>query len=273
MRAVEDLQVAAWGDAERDVVPMNQLVAARYVGGSLIGGFDHQTLAGFVYGFYGHIDGELVHHSHMLAVLPRWRGHDLGFRLKLAQREAVLADGFTNRITWTFDPLQSVNAHLNFTKLGVLSDTYKVNVYGDNSASFLHQNGTDRLFVTWLLDSPRVLDILKAPPQKPEEDQGEIVQLLRISASNSPVKGGPLDDLSRAASVSIEIPLDIDRIENNDSGRAREWREQTRYAFTRALDAGLVVADYRITVTKCGTYILRRGSLEDAAKSVHRRGD
>lgn len=265
MRAVEDLQVAAWGDADRDVVPMNQLVAAGYVGGSLIGAFDNDRMAGFAYGFYGHIDGKIVHHSHMLAVRPEYRGHDLGLRLKLAQREKVMADGLTNRITWTFDPLQSVNAHFNFAKLGVLSDTYKVNVYGDSSASFLHQNGTDRLFVTWLVDSPRVIDILSGGPRKSQEDGGGIVQLVRISTSNSPVPGDPAEDLSRTASASIEIPLDINGIENNDFGLAREWREKTRQAFSRALDAGFVVTDYRVTATKCGTYILKRGSLADTS--------
>ena len=53
------------------------------------------------------------------------------------------------RMTWTFDPLQSANAHFNFRKLGVVSDQYKVDFYGDQSSSFLHRNGTDRLWVTW----------------------------------------------------------------------------------------------------------------------------
>lgn len=268
MRAVEDLQVAAWGDAERDIVPVNQLVAARYVGGSLIGAFDNEKLAGFTYGFYGHIDGEIVHHSHMLAVRPEYRGHDLGFRLKLAQRDAVLSDGLTDRITWTFDPLQSINAHFNFAKLGVLSDTYKVSVYGDNSASFLHQNGTDRLFVMWLIESPRVLSILNGDARKPEEDQDRTIQLLRVSASNSPISDGSAHDVSRAAVASIEIPLDINSIEGNDFALARQWREQTRHAFSEALEAGLVVFSYRVMSAGCGTYMLKRGSLEDVSRSV-----
>ncbi|MFN2412995.1 MAG: GNAT family N-acetyltransferase, partial [Pyrinomonadaceae bacterium] len=124
IRAVEDLQIEAWGDDERDIVPLNQFVAARYVGGSLIGAFDNKKLVGFAYGFYGHLQGRVVHHSHMLAVLPEYRDHNLGFHLKAAQRERVLADHITDRITWTFDPLQSLNAHFNLAKLGVIADTY-----------------------------------------------------------------------------------------------------------------------------------------------------
>jgi len=61
-------------------------------------------------------------------------------------------------MTWTFDPLQSLNAHLDFAKLGVVADAYKINFYGESTSSFLHKigTGTDRLWVTWLLDSERV---------------------------------------------------------------------------------------------------------------------
>ena len=54
-------------------------------------------------------------------------------------------------MTWTFDPLQSVNAHFNFGKLGVVSDQYRINCMASQTSSFLHRNGTDRLWVTWPL--------------------------------------------------------------------------------------------------------------------------
>src|SRR5687768_487156 len=97
--ALGPLQTRVWGDDERDIVPLHQFVAASYVGGSLIGAFDGGELAGFVYGFYGHIGGHIVHHSHMLGVDPDYRRHNLGFRLKAAQRDRVLADRIADRIT------------------------------------------------------------------------------------------------------------------------------------------------------------------------------
>ena len=90
----------------------------------------------------------------MLGILAKYRSNNLGFLLKCAQREAALKLGI-KRITWTFDPLQSRNAHLNFNKLGVIADRYYVDYYGVTS-SFLHRFGTDRLWVTWLLESERV---------------------------------------------------------------------------------------------------------------------
>ena len=65
----------------------------------------------------------------MLAVLDEYRHLDLGAKLKHAQRERALAMG-VHEMTWTFDPLQSRNAHFNFAKLGVVSETYKVDFYG-----------------------------------------------------------------------------------------------------------------------------------------------
>ena len=98
---------------DRDIVPLTEMVAVRDSGGQLIGAFAGDELVGFVYGFVAMEGGRTLHHSHLLAVKPSFRGADVGYRLKLAQRERVLAQGLT-RITWTFDPLQSVNAHLNF---------------------------------------------------------------------------------------------------------------------------------------------------------------
>src|ERR1039458_8913731 len=88
----------------------------------------------------------------MLAVLDAYRHLDLGTRLKQVQRERALAMG-VHEMTWTFDPLQSRNAHFNFAKLGVVSETYKVDFYGPETSSVLHRNGTDRLWVRWPLDS------------------------------------------------------------------------------------------------------------------------
>ena len=266
MRAIEDLQIEAWGDDERDIVPLNQFSAARHVGGSLIGAFEGEKLVGFVYGFYGHLRGRVVHHSHMLAVLPAYRNHNLAFRLKLAQRNKVLTDKLTDRITWTFDPLQSLNAHFNFGKLGVLADIYKVNVYGEAGTSFLHRNGTDRFFVTWLIHSERVEERIagKTFPYKKSEDLPQNSSRL-LASSNTGVPVRPIErlDLSTAEPVLIEIPADINSIEESDFDMARKWREETRRAFSEVLDAGFVVTEYFLKNGQTGIYLLEKNKLDD----------
>ncbi len=231
LRAVEEMQKEVWGIPDLDVVPLTQLIAAKVAGGVLLGAFDRQTLVGFVYGFVAHEDGEVAHHSHMLAVKHAYRNFNLGYKLKLAQREAVLAQGIS-LITWTFDPLQSLNAYFNFTKLGVISDRYLINFYGEEAASFLHQSGTDRFWVKWMLNSERVVKRLNRTDAAPED---------------------PADKLL------IEIPGDINAVQQQRPELARNWRERTRRAFSEAIDAGYTVVDfYRETRgdEKVGIYIL-----------------
>jgi predicted GNAT superfamily acetyltransferase len=264
VRQVEELQKEAWGMDDRDIVPLTELVAVRDSGGQLIGAFDGGTLVGFVYGFVAIERGETTHHSHLLAVKPSHRGSDVGYRLKLAQRERVLAQGIT-RMSWTFDPLQSRNAHFNFGKLGVVSDTYKVDLYGDRSSSFLHRNGTDRLWVTWLLRSPRVERRVlggNAAPQ-PVEPAGH--RLTEIAPDRSPRLDLRADCSGEQA--LLEIPADIDALARQRPERARQWREATRAAFSQALQAGFVVEGF-VRASRgaepIGVYLLsRRATMGD----------
>ena len=229
LRAVEALQKEVWGIPDLDVVPLTHLIAVRAAGGVLLGAFDRETLVGFVYGFVAQEDGEIAHHSHMLAVKTAYRNYNLGYKLKLAQREAVLAQGI-NLITWTFDPLQSLNAYFNFTKLGVISDRYVINFYGEEAASFLHRTGTDRFWVKWLLASDRVVQRLNA---------------------TKPVLEDPSDKLL------IEIPSDINALQQQNPELALQWRQRTRSQFSEAITAGYTVRDF-YREGEGGIYILGR---------------
>jgi predicted GNAT superfamily acetyltransferase len=263
MGAVEDLQREVWGCADVDIVPRMMLHPAREVGGVLVGAYDGARLVGFAFGFVGLERGRLVLHSHMLAVKHEYRAQRLGYLLKLAQRERALAEDITV-MTWTFDPLQSRNAHLNFTRLGVVSDSYRVNYYGDISTSPLHSaTGTDRLWVTWHLDSERVkqrIDASRAFDETLRDELERAVPLVRLGADGSPAAAW-LDRDARGDLVSIEIPDDIDALRERDTERARAWREVTRGAFQAALSSGYVVEEF-LRVERDGrlrgAYLLRR---------------
>jgi len=239
MRAVEELQKEVWGIPDLDVVPMTHLVAAREAGGVLIGAFDGDALLGFVYGFPSFERGQLAHHSHMLAVKPGYRNLDLGRRLKLAQREHVIGQGI-DLVSWTFDPLQSRNAHFNFTKLGVIADRYLPNFYGEDAASFLHQTGTDRLWVSWFVSSERVERLISGASEEISLDEEQ---------------------------VTIDIPSDIDALPRETALRLRE---ETRTAFTEALKAGYVVQSF-VRDKAVGKYILSRKKAQKAQKNLFER--
>lgn len=258
MRGVEELQKETWGIPDLDVVPLTQLVAAKTAGGVLLGAFEGEKLIGFVYGFVGYEHAQTAHHSHMLAVKPEYRSSNIGHRLKLAQRERVLEQGI-RLMSWTFDPLQSLNAYFNFRKLGVVADSYFVNFYGTDAPSILHQTGTDRLWVSWLLTSRRVIERLEKKSFAPEIKN--IKPLVGLGANDEPCRKDSDEGLS-GEQAFIEIPADIGSVERQSRELAFEWREATRWAFTEAIAAGYLVEDFfrqSRGERQCGIYVLRRG--------------
>jgi predicted GNAT superfamily acetyltransferase len=259
MRIVEDLQKEVWTLQDRDITPVTQLVAVRHAGGQLIGARDAGALVGFVYGFIGLEGGQTIHHSHMLAVKPAYRNSDVGYKLKLAQRERVLAQGL-NRVTWTFDPLQSLNAYFNVCKLGVVSDAYKINFYGPETSSGLHRIGTDRLWVTWVLDSDRVQQRLNGRSVGHEVD-ARATPLVVADADGWPCEL-PSNEALAGPQALIEIPSDINNVQRQNAEQAMRWREVTRRAFTDAFASGFHVADF-VRQTRgahsVGVYVLSQG--------------
>jgi predicted GNAT superfamily acetyltransferase len=256
---VEELQKEVWGISDRDITPLTHLVAAREAGGTLIGAFDGAVMAGFAYGFIGYEQGEMTLHSHMLAVKPAYRNRILGYRLKLAQREQALERGI-KRMTWTFDPLQSLNAHFNFSKLGVISDQYKINFYGESTSSFLHRTGTDRLWVSWLLDSKRARDRIEGMPKGETVEIDKHTPLIRVGNDGLPHINN-INELLAQMHAVIEIPGSIDTLQRTNPGLAVTWREATRRAFSEALAEGFVVEEfYRPSREgqQFGVYLLRR---------------
>jgi len=228
---VEMLQRETWG--ANDVTPLTNLVAVIEVGGILIGAFDNEKLVGMAYGFVGIYRGELEIHSHMLAVNPEYKNHELGFKLKMAQREEALRKGF-RRMTWTFDPLQSRNAHLNLHKLGVIADEYKPGYYGTGEQNELHRGiGTDRLWVTWFLDAQKKDVVLS----------DDAFSLIRLDSANIP-ECVSFDETISAEQLLIQIPKNIIALREENLQLAREWRIATRHAFTKAFSIGYYALDY-----------------------------
>jgi predicted GNAT superfamily acetyltransferase len=246
MRAVESLQKDVWEFEDREIIPLSILAATRENGGILVGAFDGSSLIGFAYSFIGLEDERMVHHSHMLAVRPAYRNFNLGYKLKLAQRERALAQEIT-RMTWTFDPLQSLNAHFNFAKLGVVSDAYKINFYGETTSSFLHQigNGTDRLWVTWRLDSDRVRERLQTNDQSRVSNLAlaAITYLIQVGPNNVPQRGRA-SEIAGHKDVAIEIPADINALQRENPELAMKWREATRWAFSEAISFNYQIDDF-----------------------------
>ncbi len=274
LKAVEK---EVWGMADDDTLPLTLAIACKAAGNIFVGAFDkdgdNDKLVGFAFGFLGRERGRTTIHSHLLAVLDAYRHLDLGSRLKQAQRERALALG-VHEMTWTYDPLHSRNAHFNFSKLGVVSDAYKVDFYGPETSSMLHRNGTDRLWVRWMLNSRRVRDRLAGKSTNARLETLDAMRLLaplvRFDPNGKPARADLAESLARQR-LSIEIPGDILEIESTGMGLAREWREATRWAFREALKAGFFVAEFCRSIRGQqgpGAYLLQRGQVSDLIPEV-----
>ena len=261
LEQVLHLEKEVWGIEDADVTPLTLAIAMQAAGSMWLGAFDQQRLVGFAMAFPSLEHGKVGFHSHMLAVHSSYRVHGLGYRLKLAQRERALSLGI-KEMTWTFDPLRSPNAHLNFSKLGVISETYKIDFYGTQTSSHLHTNGTDRLWVSWEIASSRVQERLnhKNPRAEVLDALRHLEPLVRFNGDGKPADTDLETALSRQR-IAIEIPGDTDRIECEDKDLARQWRLITRKAFTEALKAGFFVKEFCRSIRGQqgpGSYLLER---------------
>jgi predicted GNAT superfamily acetyltransferase len=246
------LQHETWGADFSERVPPAILKVSQRLGGVTAGAFDAQErLVGFVFGMTGVENGRLVHWSDMLAVRPELRDRGIGRRLKEFQREALLRLG-VGVIYWTFDPLVARNAHLNFNRLGVRVTEYVIDMYGSDTDSALHQGlGTDRFIVAWEIATRAA----PAAPHRPETTSTATV----VNASDG--DGLPampsFCDGPAAAALRVEIPLEIDKVQQASLALAGRWRATTRAALTWALAHGYDVAGFsRDTEAERGYYIL-----------------
>jgi predicted GNAT superfamily acetyltransferase len=236
-------------------------------GGLVIGAYspnkpenNHDQLGGFVFGFpglYTTPDGPRAKHcSHMLAVHPDFREQGLGFALKRAQWQMVRHQGI-DRITWTFDPLLSRNAHLNIARLGAVCNTYLREVYGEMRDGLNVGVSSDRFEVDWWVNSQRVGRRLSSKARLRLDlahffaAGAEIINPTQIDGQGLPIPSPSIDfpvnnnqSEFEAMIVMVEIPADFQAMKAANIDLAREWRLHTRHIFEHLFEDGYLVTDF-----------------------------
>jgi len=188
-RCVE-IQKQVWGESDLETEPYVTFVVASQTGGQVLGAFDGPTMVGFTMALVGVRDKTPYLHSHMTGVLPEYRDRKIGRSLKLFQREEALSRDI-RLIEWTFDPLETRNAHFNLNRLGAIVRTYIPNFYG-TTTSPLHRNlPTDRLLAEWHLDSKRVIAAINDLTPDTTEAPAVIHVPAVAPASSQPGKSEP----------------------------------------------------------------------------------
>ncbi|MFN2237342.1 MAG: GNAT family N-acetyltransferase [Anaerolineales bacterium] len=251
--AVEELQKQIWSGSDIEVVPTHMLLAAVHGGGLLLGAYDGDVLVGFVFGFPGfelkadHM--EFQHCSHMAGVLPDYRDSGVGFLLKRAQWQMVRRQGI-ERITWTYDPLQSRNAKLNIAKLGAVCNTYLPNYYGELRDDINLGIPSDRFQVDWWLNSSRVKRRLsKSPRKKLDLAHYLSANITRLNETQLDSAGliapCPIEiSISSEPLLLLELPAEFAVIKTANPALALEWRMHTRTIFQEVFAVGYLVTDF-----------------------------
>jgi chorismate synthase len=237
-RDIETLEQTIWQIDHG--VDAETIMAMHKSGGVVLLAYDIDIDAtkpvGFALSFVGLTgEGKVKHHSHMAGVLAEYRDKNVGYLLKLAQRDVVLQQGVTTHMTWTCDPLESRNANFNFHKLGAICKTYYVNLYGDMSG--INEGlPSDRFQADWFLDSERVKERLNGAKPSASRAYAGIIS----SPDSRPAEHWLLD----TEKVWLEIPTNFQTLRVTDKALALAWRMMTRAVFTEAFAKGYAVTDF-----------------------------
>ena len=249
-RQVAELERIVWGYTDgEDVVPPAVLMVSIKRGGILLGAFDSAgTMTGFVYSMPALKDGRAMQWSHMLGVTPEARDSGLGLRLKLAQREHAMRMGL-DLIELTYDPLQALNAHLNFTRLGVVVEEYEENIYGDSSSPLHQGTPTDRFVAEWRLTTPHVERRLSMPTAPLIRD-ATIMSAVLVNPCRKTgdwlEPGAPALDVGASRRLLVEIPTGFSDMQRRQPDLALAWRMTTRQIFQTYFGRGYRVVDFLI---------------------------
>jgi predicted GNAT superfamily acetyltransferase len=211
-----ELERAVWKDDDIGIMPIRLYMISKACKAPTIGAFDDTgKLVGFVHTSLALMGKNVVFHSHLAAVAEARRHKDIGRRMKLAQRERAIEAGIP-LIIWTFDPLQSRNAHLNLNKLGAIIRRYEVNYYGEGLSSVFGRGvPSDRVFAEWWVMSSQVEAAIAGK---------------RLDVSTKP--------------ESVVIPDDIDAVSAASTAEHLLWRLRVREEFTACLLQGSIARGF-----------------------------
>lgn len=214
------LQESIWGTGANGCIPMSVLSFLNKINGLVAGAFSEGQLVGMLISFPGSIDSTLIHWSSRMGVEPSFRNFKVGEQLKQFQKTWCLNHGIT-KVYWSFDPLESRNAHVNLNKLNAKVVGFDIDLY-KGSTSAIHQIGTDRFVVCWDLEDtdpkPYVPDLAQLPEAK-------------IECLDSQTE--PSDFVLPDTMFKIKIADNIQQLFLDNKNDALALRNETRQLFSK----------------------------------------
>jgi predicted GNAT superfamily acetyltransferase len=239
LERVRQLEAIVW--SFEDSVPVNQTITVVKNGGFILGAFLHNELIGFQYSFPGFDGKEVYLCSHSLGIHPSYRKYGIGEKLKWAQKGLAEDMGY-ELISWTYDPLETVNGNLNLHKLGAVCTSYLEDAYGEMDDGLNSGIATDRFLVEWRMDE------IQGKEGATKIGQTErLVDLQNIVMETTEKDGflvpGDINYCLESDLLFVPVPGNFQEIKSADFSFAVEWRNVTRKIFTNYLRNGWHVTD------------------------------
>lgn len=246
----QEVERAVWN---MEPIPLHQTFTAIKNGGIALGAYDGDKMVGYVYGFPGFAEGKTYLCSHMLGILPGYRGKQIGETLKIEQAKVARRLGYS-LMTWTFDPLESRNAHLNLNKLRARGAVYSPDHYGELTDDLNQGLPSDRLIIEWELH---------VEPLKPVRSLDKELLLLDVDSNHEPMLTKLFDQTSLPKSdvFFVKVPLNFQDIKRDNIDLANKWRLTTRRVFVHLFEKGFQATDIIVNKDRSwGYYVLRKYS-------------
>ncbi|WP_099157534.1 GNAT family N-acetyltransferase [Virgibacillus ndiopensis] len=230
--ALQKVEESVW---HMPPTPIHQTYTALNHGGVLLGAFDEEKMIGFIYSFAGFDGKEPYLCSHMLGILYEYRKDGLGMKMKFKQAEIAEKMGYP-MMTWTFDPLESLNAYLNLHKIGAVGAYYKENHYGSMDDGLNQGLPTDRIQIEWRFNERRSSHALNF-------DKAKI--LLKVNMDGHPIITDTFKDNVDLTSDGwfVAIPERFQSIKQKNPQLGKEWRFKTRKVFQSLFLKGFKAVD------------------------------
>ncbi|NYI99642.1 putative GNAT superfamily acetyltransferase [Nocardioides thalensis] len=236
LRQLEELFTEIWGPRRGDSMISREVLRALSSSGNyVVGAYLGDAIVGGCVGFAARSDVPSLH-SHIAGVRGAAQGRNVGFTMKLHQRDWAMRSGF-RRIEWTFDPLVRRNAYFNVAKLGGRPVRYLPDFYGPMDDGINADTASDRVLLRW--------EIYEDPPGG---SGSPARQLLAIGQDDEPewIEGDRAGVRAEGAVTryAIQVPDDIERIRRSAPDLADRWRRALRKALGGLLDDGAEVATF-----------------------------
>ena len=258
MHMVEEIERATWSMTDLEITSAHLLHALQHNGAPLLGAFDGPKMIGFTLGVLATVEGlteridqvaaaRLKLYSVVSGVLPEYQHMGVGYALKRAQREFALRIG-VRLITWTYDPLESLNGRFNIGKLGAVCHTYLRNFHGEMTGINAGLE-TDRFEVEWWVTSNRV------QRRMGQKQRGALSLDAMLAAGALLVNEATFDSqglptpppnyVSHPSNlILVEVPAHFQALKRQNFELALRWRAHTRDLFEKLFESDFVVTDF-----------------------------